>query len=156
MSVLRGEELPDHVPWAPLIDGYYMSSRPAGMDILDAFREVEADIMERHVWTYRVNMNMPREPGAIECLRTEGEVTFEEEGVTIVLRVEAHPKGRLLTKTYEIPGRTLKETGLFTEQSPYLPFPVEPLLKSVEDVEAYITGLRTGRETQAKNGLSNA
>ena len=137
MTVLRGEGLPDRVPWAPLIDGYYMSSRPQGMDILDAFREIEADIMERHVWTYRLNMNMPRDPGAVARFTQEGEVAFEEEGVIIGLKMEPHPKGRLLTRTYEIPGRTLKETGLFTEQSPYLPFPVEPLLKSVEDMEAY-------------------
>lgn len=137
MTVLRGEGLPDRVPWAPLIDGYYMSSRPPGTDILDAFREVEADIMERHVWTYRMNMNLPREPGAVERFMTEGEITFEEEGVVVGLKLEAHPKGRLLTRTYEIPGRTLTETGLFTEQSPYLPFPVEPLLKSVDDMKAY-------------------
>ena len=137
MTVLRRDGTPDRVAWAPLIDGYYMSARPPGMDILDAFREVEADIMERHVWTYRVNMNLPREPGAIERFHTQGAVTFEEEGITVTLRMEPHPKGRLLTKIYEIPGRTLTESGLFTKQSPYLPFPVEPLLKSVEDLEAY-------------------
>ena len=137
MTVLRRDGLPDRVPWAPLIDGYYMSSRPPGTDILDAFREIEADIFERHVWTYRLNMNMPREPGAVERFMTDGEVTFEEEGVIVTLKMETHPKGRLLTRTYEIPGRTLKETGLFTEQSPYLPFPVEPLIKDVEDMQAY-------------------
>ena len=137
MTVLRGDGIPDRVPWAPLIDGYYMSARPPGTDILDAFREVEADIMERHVWTYRVNMNMPREPGAVERFRSEGEVTFEEEGVVVRLKMEPNPKGMLLTKSYEIPGRTLTESGLFTEQSPYLPFPVEPLIKTAEDMKAY-------------------
>jgi hypothetical protein len=137
MTVLRREGTPDRVPWAPLIDGYYMSSRPPGTDILDAFREVEADIMERHVWTYRINMNLPTEPGAIERFQTEGEVTFEEEGIVVMLRMEPHPKGRLLTKRYRIPGRVLTEAGLFTEQSPFLPFPVEPLIKTVEDLDAY-------------------
>jgi len=137
LIVLRRDGTPDRVPWAPLIDGYYLSARPPGTDILDAFREVEADIMERHVWTYRVNMNLPREPGAIERFQAEGKVTFEEEGVVVHLRMEPRPKGMLLTKSYEIPGRTLTESGLFTEQSPYLPFPVEPLLKSVADMEAY-------------------
>jgi hypothetical protein len=137
LTVLRRDGTPDRVPWAPLIDGYYLSARPPGTDILDAFREVDADIMERHVWTYRVNMNLPREPGAIERFQAEGEVTFEEEGVVVHLRMEPRPKGMLLTKCYEIPGRTLTESGLFTEQSPYLPFPVEPLLKSVADMEAY-------------------
>lgn len=137
MRLLRGDGTPDHVPWAPLIDGYYMSARPAGTDILDAFREVDADIMERHVWTYHVNMNLPRDPGAIERFQTEGKATFEEEGIVITLRMEPQAKGRLMTKSYEIPGRTLTESGLFTEQSPYLPFPVEPLIKAVEDIEAY-------------------
>ncbi|MBU0595920.1 hypothetical protein KJ567_04470, partial [Candidatus Bipolaricaulota bacterium] len=137
MTVLRRDGAPDHVPWAPLIDGYYMSARPTGMDILDAFREVEADIMERHVWTYRVNMNLPTDPGAVERFMSEGEVTFEVGDIRVHLKMEPHPKGRLLTKTYEIPGRTLTESGLFTAQSPYLPFPVEPLLKTVEDLEAY-------------------
>jgi hypothetical protein len=137
MTVLRVEGLPDRVPWAPLIDGYYMSARPPGTDILDAFREVEADIMERHVWTYRVNMNLPREPGAIERFQSEGEVTFEAEGVVVHLKMEPYRKGMLLTKSYEVPGRTLTESGLLTEQSPFLPFPVEPLIKSVEDLEAY-------------------
>ena len=137
MRVLRRDGTPDHVPWAPLIDGYYMSARPAGTDILDAFREIAADIMERHVWTYHVNMNMPRDPDAIERFQTEGSVSFEEEGIDITLRMEPHAKGRLLTKSYRIPGRTLTESGLFTEQSPFLPFPVEPLIKTVEDIEAY-------------------
>jgi len=137
MMVLRRQGTSDRIPWAPLIDGYYMSSRPPGSDILEAFREIEADIMERHVWTHQVNLNLPRDPGATERFQTDGAVKFEEEGILVTLRMAPHPKGRLLTKSYEIPGRTLSEAGLFTEQSPFLPFPVEPLIKTVEDLEAY-------------------
>ncbi len=137
LTVLRKSGKPDRVPWAPLIDGYYMSALPAGKDILEAHRDIGADILERHVWTYHINMNAPQDPGAMKRFSQMGEVTFEVEGVRIGLKLEAHAKGRLLTKTYSIPGRTLTESGLFTVHSPYLPFPVEPLLKSVEDLEAY-------------------
>jgi len=59
MAALKGGK-PDRLPWAPLIDGYFTSSlpiRPDGTfpDVVEAFKMVGADIMERHVPTYSID-----------------------------------------------------------------------------------------------------
>lgn len=51
LAALKGEET-DRMPWAPLIDDYFISSLPKQgyqMDILTAMRHIGCDIMERHV-----------------------------------------------------------------------------------------------------------
>ncbi|UCF10833.1 MAG: hypothetical protein JSW65_03900, partial [Candidatus Bipolaricaulota bacterium] len=136
MRALRGEAV-DMLPWVPLLDGYYMTSQPPGKDILEAYREVSADVMERAVWTYSWNLSMPRDPGKSSALEAGEAVRFEEEGVAVTVQLADSPKGRMLQRTYEIPGRTLTEQALYTEQSPYIPFPVEMLVKTPEDLEAF-------------------
>lgn len=50
LTVLRGSK-PDRLPWAPLIDEYFTSSLPSGleMDVVETLRYIGADVMERHV-----------------------------------------------------------------------------------------------------------
>ncbi|MCL2361622.1 MAG: hypothetical protein FWC73_07405 [Defluviitaleaceae bacterium] len=53
MAVLRGGEA-DRLPWSPCIDSYFTDSLPTSHggnrpDVVDAFRMIGADIMERHV-----------------------------------------------------------------------------------------------------------
>ena len=50
-AVFRGEE-PDHIPWAPLLDDFFMRSLPAdkkGISIIELLRELEADVLLRHI-----------------------------------------------------------------------------------------------------------
>lgn len=136
MCALRGERV-DRLPWVPLLDGYYMTAQPPGKDILDAYREVGADVMERAVWTYGWNLSLPRDADRLRDFEAGRAVRFEDEGIVVTVQLSEDPKGRMLVRSYEIPGRTLTERALYTEQSPYIPFPVEMLVKDPEDLEAY-------------------
>lgn len=139
-AVLRGEKpnkYIDRVPYSPLLDGYFMSSRPPGTDILDVYKEIGADALVRHVSTYGWNFFAPRDRTERRRFLKEGIATFEEQGVRITNKIEPHPKGRMFSKTYEIPGRTLTAQSIFNEKSPYIPFPVKRLINTVEDLKAY-------------------
>ena len=53
MAAFKGAEV-DRLPWSPCIDSYFTDSLPAGPggkrpDVMDAFKMIGADIMERHV-----------------------------------------------------------------------------------------------------------
>ena len=133
---LRGEKV-DRLPWVPLLDGYYMTAQPPGTDILEAYREVNADVMERAVWTYGWNLSLPRDPEGLRQLEAGDAVRFVDEGIAATVQLKDESKGRMLRRTYEVPGRTLTESALYTEQSPYIPFPVEMLVKDADDLEAY-------------------
>jgi len=135
--VLLEGKVPDRIPWAPLIDGYYMSSRPPGMDILEAFREIGADAMERHVWVYHTNLDVSKDPGSLRPLLKQGAITFAEGDIKVTVRLEDHPRGRLFTKIYDVSGHILVQKALYTSESPFIPFPMEPLIKTVEDLEVY-------------------
>jgi len=136
MTVLRSKGRADRIPWSPLLDGYFMSSYSEEKDIIDAYRDFGADVMERHVLGWRSSLGRRRER---DLLGTEptNTASFEEAGVRVTLETRSHEKGRLLTRSYEIPGRRLTSAFLYTETSPYIPFPVERLIKTVEDLEAY-------------------
>ena len=54
LAVLKGKK-PDRIPWAPLIDGYFLSSlkeKNIKMNSIELLRHIRADILERHVTTY--------------------------------------------------------------------------------------------------------
>ena len=53
-SIFKGVR-PDRIPWAPLIDGYFLSSlkeKNIEMNSIELLRHIRADILERHVSTY--------------------------------------------------------------------------------------------------------
>ena len=54
-NALYGRET-DRMPWAPLIDGYYiayMRSIGRRMDVVECVKEIGADIIERHIPCFR-------------------------------------------------------------------------------------------------------
>jgi len=71
IAAFRGGET-DRLPWAPCIDSYFTDSLPAcpggkRPDVVDAFKMIGADIMERHVPAVGVNwMNTEHERFARE------------------------------------------------------------------------------------------
>jgi hypothetical protein len=137
MAILRQEKNVDRFAWAPLIDGYYMSSLPAGSDILAAFRDIGADVMERHVHTWCGTIDFRRDRLVREGLRKERRVDYVANGVTVQVALQPTVQGTELTQSYTIPGRTLTARSVFTETSPFLPFPVEHLIKDIDDLVAY-------------------
>ena len=137
LAILRREHGVDRLGWSPLIDGYYMSSFPAGTDILDVFREIGADVMERHVYSWIGTIDKRRGSATRKALQDTGKVEYVANGVTVSIELRRTDQGTELTQSYGIPGRKLTARGVFTETSPYLPFPIENPIKNVEDLEAY-------------------
>lgn len=138
MAILNREKKVDRVAWSSLIDGYFMSSFPPGKDIIDIFKEINADVMERNVFTWESNIMkwvLPR-------ISDEGSESYIVEryvgdGVSVSKEETTDEKGTLLTLKYKTPGYTLTGRFLFTKGSPYISYPIEPLIKTIEDLEAY-------------------
>lgn len=109
MAVLRGKK-PDRIPWAPLIDEYYvryLHSLKMDVDIVKSLRLVGADIIERHVPVYKNEF-----PSNIE-IRTEKKGNEE-------IRYTITPVG------------TLKEIFTFAGETNFLK---SHRVKTVEDVK---------------------
>lgn len=128
LRVLHGE-VPDRIPWTPLIDPYYLSSLTMPMNQFDAVRAFGGDIFARHVDVFR------------EAFQTSVEV--HENGNKVVRRVI--PKADIeiitkivegcLTETSNTPIGVLQSKWIYNEHTPYIPFPVEHKLKTLHDVK---------------------
>jgi len=134
LAILNKEKEIDRVGWSPLIDGYYMSSLSPEKDILDAFKEINADVMERHVFTW--NSNLENKKIGIDL--DSNSISFTENGVKASEELKKVEKGTLLTRQYEIPGHIVTSKSIYTKESPFIPFPLEPFIKTAEDIEAFI------------------
>lgn len=135
LRILNNEPGIDRVGWSPLIDGYYMSSFPKKRDIIEVFREINADVMERHVFTW--NSNFENKKIGIDS-DDNSLIGFTENGIRIKEELKKVEKGTLLIKQYEIPGHILTSKSVYTKESPFIPFPLEYYIKTPEDIEAFI------------------
>ena len=135
LGILNKEQGIERVGWSPLIDGYYMSSLSKGKDIIDVFREIHADVMERHVFTWTSNFEN-KKIGLDSC--EDNKIEFTENGVIVREELKNVEKGTLLIKEFEIPGHTLTMKSIYTKESPFIPFPLEHYIKTPEDIEAFI------------------
>jgi len=132
LTVFRGKK-PDRIPWAPLIDGYFtISLKKKGIDmsVVEALRYIGADILERHVPTYTDILQM----GASYMLDV-GKGALTQGNVKVSTKLDKKT-GELFAK-YETPVGILNEKYLYTESSPYLPFPIESKIKKKEDLKIY-------------------
>lgn len=134
LAILNKEKEIDRTGWSPLIDGYYMSSLSPEKDIIDAFKEINADVMERHVFTW--NSNLENKKIGIDS--DSSSISFTENGIKVSEELKKVEKGTLLTRHYEIPGHILTSKSIYTKESPFIPFPLEPFIKTAEDIEAFI------------------
>jgi len=134
LAILNKEKEIDRVGWSPLIDGYYMSSLSPEKDIIDAFKEINADVMERHVFTWNSNLENKK----IGKDSDSSSISYTENGVKASEELKKVEKGILLTRQYEIPGHILTSKSIYTKESPFIPFPLEPFIKTAEDIEAFI------------------
>ena len=105
-------EKTDRMPWTPLIDGYYLSGLPEKKDVITALREINADIIARHI-----NVHKPVAAGNLE-------ITHEE--------IDGNITERIITPHGELTAKWIR-----TEISPFIPFPTEHRLKSIKDLKAY-------------------
>jgi uroporphyrinogen-III decarboxylase len=125
LAALRREPT-DRVPCAPLIDGYFQFSLPGGRErrLPDIAAELDVDLIMRHVLTYGSStpafIGMP-----FKGTPTPGiEPRWSRDGDDIV-------------GVFETPVGALRQRLRFAPESPYIPWPVEWRLKSLEDVKVY-------------------
>lgn len=133
-AILNKEKEIDRVSWSPLIDGYYMSSLSPEKDIIDVFKEINADVMERHVFTWNSNLENKKIGKDLDS----NSISYTENGVKVSEELKKAEKGILLTRQYEIPGHIVTSKSIYTKESPFIPFPLEPFIKTAEDIEAFI------------------
>ena len=134
LAILNKDKEIDRVGWSPLIDGYYMSSLSPGKDIIDAFKEINADVMARHVFTWNSNLENKKLGKDLDS----NSISYTENGVKVLEELKKVEKGTLLIRQYEIPGHILTSKSIYTKESPFIPFPLEPFIKTAEDIEAFI------------------
>ena len=133
LSVLRGKK-PDRMPWAPLIDGYFLSSlkvKKIEMNSVELLRYIGADILERHVPTY-TDMLMT---GSSDMIYVNPKDAIVQKNIKITAQFDK--KNGEIFNTYETPIGIIKEKYVFTKSSPWLPFPVEHKIKRKEDLKIY-------------------
>lgn len=133
LAVLKGKK-PDRIPWAPLIDGYFLSSlkeKNIEMNSIELLRHIRADIIERHVSTY------------IDILQTGSSYMIYMNPKDIIVQknikitTNYNKKNGEIFYIYETPLGIIKEKYVFTKASPFLPFPVEHKIKKKEDLGIY-------------------
>ncbi|MGE5529803.1 MAG: uroporphyrinogen decarboxylase family protein [Patescibacteria group bacterium] len=140
LSVFQGRT-PDRIPWAPLIDGYYLSSLPHPTNPVDAVREFGGDVLERHVPTYReITNDIKRIPVNLAITKHETESghasvrTVGRIGEIEIITCETCGRGE---RTITTPVGTLHEAWLRTKTSPFIPFLTEHKIKSFHDLKTY-------------------
>jgi len=133
VNVLKGNK-PDRIPWAPLIDGYFLSSlkeKKIEMNAVELLRYIGADILERHVPTYSDILMM----GSSNMIYINSKNIIVQENIKITTNL--NEKSGEIFNIYETPIGTIKEKYVFTKASPWLPFPVEHKIKRKEDLKIY-------------------
>lgn len=133
ISVFRRKK-PDRIPWAPLIDGYFLSSlkeKNIEMNSIELLRNIRADILERHVSTY------------IDILQTGSSymIYMNPKDIMVQKNIKVttnfNKKSGEIFYIYETPLGIIREKYVFTKASPFLPFPVEHKIKKKEDLGIY-------------------
>jgi len=132
-SIFKGVR-PDRIPWAPLIDGYFLSSlkeKNIEMNSIELLRHIRADILERHVSTYIDIL----QTGSSYMIYMNPKDIMVQKNIKITMNF--NKKSGEIFYIYETPLGIIKEKYVFTKASPFLPFPVERKIKKKEDLSIY-------------------
>jgi len=131
LAALRGQET-DRIAWSPLIVGYYTMGLPEPLrgNNVSTQRAIGADILERDydVWCQSLDWGIPV---------LDGRGLFPPTRVTRAGGVELTQQwhGDQLLRVYKTPAGSVRETYEKRESSPWLPFPTEPIVKTLDDLK---------------------
>ncbi len=129
LAVLRKRK-PDRIPWSPLIDGYYASG--VKTNAIEAALATGADVMVRKVPVFARSVFVPHElPGNTD-------VDVPPLPLPLGISRKSWIEGDVVCRTYGTPVGSLTERWRMVESSPYIPFPIEHLVKSLDDIKAYM------------------
>ena len=131
LAALRGEET-DRIAWSPLIVGYYTLSLPQPLagDNVATQRAIGCDILERDadVWCQSFDWGIPTLGGSER--QTPGSTSRSG-----TVEVAQHWTGDQFVRVYDTPVGSVREVYEKRDSSPWLAFPTEPLVKSLEDLK---------------------
>ena len=140
LNVLN-RKTPDRIPWAPLIDGYYLSSVKQKINQVDAIRDFGGDVFARHIPTFK-QTTANKSLAATRLGSSE-----DDNGSTNNISYTAGSKGDIEVSITEIDGNiteitktplgTLQSKFVRNEISPFIPFPTEHKIKTIEDLKIF-------------------
>jgi len=136
----------DRMPWAPLIDGYYLSGLSGARNQVDAVIDFGGDVMARHIPTYlsvydrdeSISLRLAAPPPANE------QSAPEEPGVDGFTFHTEEVRGQI-TRVIKTPSGELRGQSVRNEASPHIPFPIEHTIKTPRDLEVYEELARNNR-----------
>ncbi|NIM92405.1 MAG: hypothetical protein GTO18_01650 [Anaerolineales bacterium] len=134
MAALHHQET-DRIPWSPLISGYFSLGLPESLhgNDLEVMRSIGADIIER----LQSLVYIPTLPQYIPALGPTISGRVESTNAKGDLNIREIRDGDQLIRIYETPIGSLQEIYERRDSSPWMAFPVEYKIKSLEDLEIY-------------------
>ena len=143
LAAMRGESV-DRIPFTPNLNGYNIMSMPKrfhSMARYDVLKDLGIDLLVR----FRVGSRLrppiilipPPEGGASALSSLFARGWAASMPVTDQIKVKPHYENGAMYVTLDTPKGSLRCGWQNTPECPDFPFPIEPLLKSIEDVRIY-------------------
>ena len=141
LKVLRGKT-PDRIPWTPLIDGYYLSLLNKTMNQVDAIRDFGGDVFARHIPTYKGVMPVKSFSSiilgsAVNDTGSSNESYSQKVKGKGDIEVITEEKNGQISQTYKTPVGVIRSKYVRNENSPFIPFPTEHRIKTIEDLRVF-------------------
>jgi hypothetical protein len=115
----------DHVPFTPILDGYFQASLPGGseLDPVDLQADLAGHVLSR-IGAIRINTPLWLASVGVKKLATGINERFSRQNGDILHSVET-PVGSLTWRLR------------FTPESPFIPWVIEHRIRTVEDVKTF-------------------
>ncbi len=114
----------DRIGFAPLIDGYFLSGLKERKTDIQVLKEAGCEIISRHIPVYQINLAgfLPAPTRAGESSPIKMELSQEQGSLCI---------------RYYLGKYQLRQRIIFNQYSPFIPWVVEYLIKSPDDLKAF-------------------
>jgi uroporphyrinogen-III decarboxylase len=125
-------ERTDRIPWSPLICGYYTLGLPEPLegDDIATQRAIGCDILERYAITCRPHIPLGVPKTSLWQIKNET-TNFEN------IEIKTAWKNDHFIRSFRTPIGTLQDVFRIDNTSPWMMFPVEHKIKTLDDVRIY-------------------
>jgi uroporphyrinogen-III decarboxylase len=122
----------DRIAWSPLICGYYTLGLPEPLkgDDIATQRAIGCDILERYAVTYRPHLPLGVPKTSLWQIKSET-YSFDHVDVTTIWKDDQ------LTRSFKTPIGSIRDVFVIDNTSPWMMFPKEPKIKTLEDIEVF-------------------
>ena len=114
----------DRIAFAPLIDGYFLSGLKQPKTDIQVLKESGCEVLKRHTPVYSINL-----PGFLPAPTKAGESS--------PIKMELSKEQDTLCIRYYLGKYQLRQRIIFNQYSPFIPWVVEYLIKSPDDLKAF-------------------